>query len=161
MASSLYDPMAALRDLESSQGDREHIFEQSRFRIPATFQFDNVTFDIGAKSVLSDVSGYAAPGHVLAIMGPSGAGKTSLLDMLAGRVGHISQEYTVTGSIKVNGEQRDFDAFRTISAYVLQSDNFFPELTVRETIMLSALLRLPKDMPLEKKVARVSQVRIC
>ena len=38
------------------------------------------------KTVLSDVSGHALPGQLLAVMGPTGSGKTSLLNALAGRL---------------------------------------------------------------------------
>ena len=41
---------------------------------------------------------------------------------------------------------------------MLQADYFFPEMTVRETITLSARLRLPKDMPEQDKLDRVNQV---
>lgn len=86
------------------------------------------------------------------------AGKTSLLDTLAGRVAHSSQSLVFTGTVEVNREKRDYDSFRKMSAYVLQSDMFFPELTVKETITLSAILRLPKDMALSVKLQRVDQV---
>jgi ABC-type multidrug transport system ATPase subunit len=50
------------------------------------------------------------------IMGPSGAGKTSLLDALAGRL----PRNMVSGCVKVNGAQRKPWQFRAISEYVEQ-----------------------------------------
>ncbi|EDQ91872.1 uncharacterized protein MONBRDRAFT_19734 [Monosiga brevicollis MX1] len=94
---------------------------------------------------------------MLSVMGASGAGKTTLLNMLAGRLSDAGHGRS-SGSITINGYKRDFDTFRHISAYVLQSDSFFPELTVRETIMLSAKLRLPHDMPMSEKKARVDAI---
>lgn len=64
----------------------------------------------------------------------------------------------VEGEILVNGRKRDYDKFRQQSAYVLQEDCFFPELTVKETITLSAMLRLPRSMSKEEKEERVNSV---
>ena len=65
-------------------------------------------------------------------MGESGAGKTSLLDMLAGRktVGELG------GEITVNGRPRGKD-WQRISGYVMQDDLMLPSLTVRETVLFS------------------------
>lgn len=52
-------------------------------------------------------------------MGASGAGKTTLLNLLAGRLAP-SGNGTATGSVLVNGQKRNFDTFRLLSAYVLQ-----------------------------------------
>ena len=63
-----------------------------------------------------------------------------------------------TGHILINGEKRNYDSFRQMSAYVLQQDLLFPELTVLETVTLSALLRLPGKMKKEEKLSRVQAI---
>lgn len=73
------------------------------------------------KTILHNVSGNAVSGELLAIMGPTGCGKTSLMNILAGRVAGLKPSDTeLTGSIYVNGHQRDDNIFRKLSAYVLQ-----------------------------------------
>lgn len=157
---SLYDPLSALKLLEDNSAEREKIL-QPTFRKPVVLEFKDLRFAVDDKEIVRGVSGSAAPGHVMAIMGPSGAGKTSLLDLLAGRITVSQSRRSISGAILINGKKRNYDEFRKQSAYVLQSDNFFAELTVKETITLSAMLRLPRDMPDEAKHARVAQVHLC
>ncbi|XP_010527096.1 PREDICTED: ABC transporter G family member 5 [Tarenaya hassleriana] len=93
------------------------------------------------KHVLKGVTCWAKPWEILAIVGPSGAGKSSLLEILAAKV--IPQ----TGSVFVNQRPVDRAKFKKISGYVTQKDTLFPLLTVEETLMFSAKLRLklPED----------------
>ena len=73
------------------------------------------------KRILRNLYGRASSGELLAIMGPTGCGKTSLMNVLAARVADISAANAkLTGAILVNGLPRDDEAFRRISAYVLQ-----------------------------------------
>ncbi|TXG60403.1 hypothetical protein EZV62_014976 [Acer yangbiense] len=88
------------------------------------------------RHVLKDVSCRAKPWEILAIVGPSGAGKSSLLEILAGKLTPQS------GSIFVNENAMDRARFKKISGYVTQKDTLFPLLTVEETLMFSAKLRL-------------------
>lgn len=87
--------------------------------------------------VLKDVSCEARPGEITAIAGPSGAGKTTLLEVLSGRT-----KGRVSGHVLVNDQEMDAGSFRRKSGYVTQDDALFPLLTVEETLMYSALLRL-------------------
>lgn len=87
--------------------------------------------------ILNNVSMDAAPGQVMAILGGSGSGKTSLLNAMADRV--QSANCNMTGDILFNGEPLS----RSISrAYVIQQDILLQSLTVRETLRYSADLRL-------------------
>ncbi|OIV96999.1 hypothetical protein TanjilG_25824 [Lupinus angustifolius] len=102
------------------------------------------------KHVLKDVNCKVKPCEIMAIVGPSGAGKSSLLKILAGKVSPQS------GSILMNNKPVDKAQFRKISGYVTQNDTLFPLLTVEETIMFSAKLRL--NLPREQICLRVKSV---
>jgi ABC-type multidrug transport system ATPase subunit len=69
------------------------------------------------KPILKGVSGCIPPSQVSAIFGPTGAGKTSLLDVLARR----KRLSWIEGGIYVNG-QPQISAFQRLSGYVVQED---------------------------------------
>jgi ABC-type multidrug transport system ATPase subunit len=93
------------------------------------------------KRILREVSADCRGGELLAIMGASGAGKTSLLNMLAMRV-----TGEVRGTVRINGNTFSGRQFRRLTSFVEQDDRLFPWLTVRETLLFIAKLRLPKSM---------------
>ncbi|KAI1329767.1 hypothetical protein F5Y16DRAFT_81260 [Xylariaceae sp. FL0255] len=121
---------------------------------PATLYFENVCYGLNGKSILSDIRGVAHPGEITAIMGASGAGKTSFLDILArkNKRGHAS------GDFYVNGEKVNDAEFKSVVGFVDQEDTMLPTLTVHETILNSALLRLPRTMSRAAKEQRVYEV---
>lgn len=90
--------------------------------------------------ILKNVTGYVAEGKMTALMGSSGAGKTSLMDVLSLR----RKSGTVTGEIRVNGHLMT-QHFRRCTGYVEQFDTQSPQLTVRETVRFSAKLRLDES----------------
>ncbi|CAG8558234.1 14293_t:CDS:10 [Cetraspora pellucida] len=120
---------------------------------PATLQFKNVGYYVGEKQILSSIHGIVNPGEVMAILGGSGAGKTSFMDILArkNKVGMVS------GEIYVNGREVKDEEFKSVVGYVDQEDHLLPTLTVYETILYSALLRLPREMSIEAKKFRVTE----
>ncbi|KAL5222171.1 hypothetical protein ABZP36_026884 [Zizania latifolia] len=89
--------------------------------------------------LLRAVTCEAAPGEVVAIVGPSGAGKTTLLSVLAGSA---DPGRVVAGAVMVNGCAMDAARFRRVSGHVPQDDALFPMLTVEESLVYSARLRL-------------------
>ncbi len=108
------------------------------------------------KRVLSGVSGSVKSGQMLAIMGVSGCGKTSLLNILSGR--SDTPNAKLTGTVNVNGAPRDWHKFRHQAAYVLQDGALFGQLTVREQVLFSASLRLPSCMPSDEKGVLVDRI---
>jgi len=105
------------------------------------------------KALLQNVSGEANPSEVLAIMGPSGAGKSTLLDAISGRIESTSME----GHLLVNGHPMG-KKFQRQSGYVMQDDVLYPHLTVRESILYAARLRLPRSVSRAEKEKLVDEL---
>lgn len=136
------------------------LFLQNKFdqdvRVSVAFENVSCTIETGrgvSRKILKNVSGVCLPGQLTAILGPSGAGKTSFLDILAGR----KNIGLITGDILFNGEVRQKN-FQRISGYVLQDEKLIGTLTVREHLTFVALLRLPAPMPYEEKMKKVDAV---
>ncbi|KAI3404568.2 ADP1 [Candida oxycetoniae] len=122
---------------------------------PATLSFENISYTVGENNrVLNNAFGLVNPRECLAIMGGSGAGKTTLLDILAGK----NKDGKIAGSIYVNGNVVDPKYYKEIVGFVDQEDHLIPTLTVYETVLNSALLRLPRSMTFEQKQTRVVEV---
>ncbi|KAG9314939.1 hypothetical protein JVU11DRAFT_4047 [Chiua virens] len=120
--------------------------------VPATVHFKSLSYTLpNGLEVLKDVRGVAHPGSLTAVMGASGSGKSTLIDILA----HRSKIGSVSGSILINGRSVTPSQVRHVSGYVDQEDTLMETLTVYETVLYSALLRLPREMPEEEKIARV------
>ncbi len=121
---------------------------------PAALHFENVGYNLNGKQILSGISGAVHPGELMAIMGASGAGKTTFLDILA-RKNKIG---VTCGDFYLNGEKVRDEEFRNVIGFVDQEDTLLPTLTVHETILDSALLRLPKEMSRASKEQKVEDV---
>ncbi|RCN28073.1 hypothetical protein ANCCAN_26189 [Ancylostoma caninum] len=106
------------------------------------------------RPVLRKVSGVALPREVLAIMGSSGAGKTTLMNILAFQ---SSKEVESNGAVLVNGKAMTKYEMRRMSAYVQQIDLFCGTLTVKEQLMYSALLRMGNKYSHREKMEKVEE----
>ncbi|XP_072991166.1 ABC transporter G family member 39-like [Typha latifolia] len=104
--------------------------------------------------LLKSVSGAFRPGVLTALMGVSGAGKTTLMDVLAGRKtgGYID------GDIFISGYPKKQETFARISGYCEQNDIHSPHVTVYESLLYSAWLRLPAEIDAERRKMFVEEV---
>ncbi|KAJ7951716.1 Pleiotropic drug resistance ABC transporter [Quillaja saponaria] len=135
--------------------------------IPLAMSFDSVNYyvdmppemkDQGVTEdklqLLREVTGAFKPGVLTALMGVSGAGKTTLMDVLAGR----KTGGYVEGDIRISGFPKKQETFARISGYCEQNDIHSPQVTVRESLIYSAFLRLPKEVSNEEKMIFVDEV---
>ncbi|XP_023749630.1 ABC transporter G family member 32 [Lactuca sativa] len=104
--------------------------------------------------LLVNVTGAFRPGVLTALVGVSGAGKTTLMDVLAGRkTGGV-----IEGSIHISGYPKSQETFARISGYCEQNDIHSPCLTVVESLLFSAWLRLPSDVDIKTQKVFVEEV---
>ncbi|XP_044477754.1 pleiotropic drug resistance protein 3-like isoform X1 [Mangifera indica] len=127
---------------------------------PLSVAFENVKYYVdipGEKKklqLLSDVTGALRPGVLTALMGVSGAGKSTLLDVLAGRktTGYIE------GELKIGGYPKVQETFARVSGYCEQIDVHSPQITIEESLIFSAWLRLSPEIKTKIKTEFVNQV---
>ncbi|KAK1311462.1 ABC transporter G family member 26 [Acorus calamus] len=134
--------------------------------LPIFLKFEDVEFSVGGmsknpmkavikveggecKSILKGITGSIGPGEVLALMGPSGSGKTTLLKVIGGRL-----RDNVKGKISYNDVPYN-PALKRRIGFVTQDDVLLPQLTVEETLVFAASLRLPNIMNWQQKYSRV------
>jgi len=103
--------------------------------------------------LLRGVTSSFRPGVLTALMGVSGAGKTTLMDVLAGRKtgGYIE------GDIRISGFPKNQETFARVAGYCEQTDIHSPQVTIRESLIYSAFLRLPKEVNEEEKIVSTQQ----
>ncbi|CAH9075903.1 unnamed protein product [Cuscuta europaea] len=120
--------------------------------MPAEMRDQGVTED--RLQLLKGVTGAFRPGVLTALMGVSGAGKTTLMDVLAGRKtgGYIE------GDIRISGFPKKQETFARVSGYCEQNDIHSPQVTVHESLIFSAFLRLPKEVNKEDKMIFIDEV---
>ncbi|KAE8098899.1 hypothetical protein FH972_016927 [Carpinus fangiana] len=104
------------------------------------------------KQILKGITGSIGPGEILALMGPSGSGKTTLLKVIGGRLVD-----NVEGKITYNDIPYNAAVKRRIG-FVTQDDVLLPQLTVEETLVFAAFLRLPTNMNRQQKYERVEKI---
>ncbi|WOG84563.1 hypothetical protein DCAR_0103747 [Daucus carota subsp. sativus] len=160
--------LESLLDMDkSAQVKKNMVRQNSRKIVPGQgLEFSNLSYSVVKKLkkdgvwinketyLLNDISGQALRGEVMAIMGPSGAGKSTFLDALAGRIHQGSLE----GSVRIDSKPVSTSYMKMISSYVMQDDQLFAMLTVYETFMFAAEVRLPPSISRSEKKKRVYEL---
>uniref|UniRef100_V5NX96 PDR protein 5 n=1 Tax=Vinca minor TaxID=60093 RepID=V5NX96_VINMI len=160
-----------LRDyLQFSGSLARKSFKQKGMVLPfqrLSMSFNNINYyvdvplELKQQGVLEDrlqllvsITGAFRPGVLTALVGVSGAGKTTLMDVLAGRkTGGV-----IEGDIHISGHPKRQETFARISGYCEQNDIHSPCLTVVESLLFSAWLRLSSEVDLETQKAFVEEV---
>ncbi|OCF60041.1 ABC transporter [Kwoniella mangroviensis CBS 10435] len=123
----------------------------------STFTWKNLTYKVHNHgkdlTLLDDVFGYCKAGTLTALMGSSGAGKTTLMDVLAAR----KTEGEIHGEVLMNGQALPV-SFQRTTGYCEQVDVHLPQATVREALEFSALLRQPRSLSDKEKLAYVDVI---
>ncbi|GLT32727.1 hypothetical protein SLA2020_073720 [Shorea laevis] len=130
------------------------VFQNLQYYVDVPLEMRERGFDQEKLQLLSDVSGALRPGVLTALMGISGAGKTTLLDVLAGR----KTSGYIEGQIKIGGYPKVQETFARISGYCEQTDIHSPQLTVEESLIFSAWLRLAPEIESKTKDEFVNEV---
>jgi pSer/pThr/pTyr-binding forkhead associated (FHA) protein len=101
-----------------------------------------VSVSAGSSKILDRVTIACSSNELVGLIGPSGSGKTTLMKCLSG------QTLPGGGRVQLNGLEvySHFPVFRRHIGYVPQDDIIHRELTVYQTLMYAAKLRLPIDM---------------
>jgi ABC transport system ATP-binding/permease protein len=110
-------------------------------------------FSPSKRILTNDVSISAQPGTLTGVMGPSGAGKTVLLNLLSGYLTPDKGQVTV-GSFDIH---KSFGLIKDIIGYVPQDDTLIPELTVRQSLHYCLRLRYP-DMTAKVRQTLIEDV---
>jgi ABC-type nitrate/sulfonate/bicarbonate transport system ATPase subunit len=153
--------------LEESGNQSHHVSLLNSLRAgeKAYFGWSDVSFRLSAKAVgkskkdrmvLKNLKGSAMPGEVVAIMGASGCGKTSLLNVLSGRVVSMNG-HEVEGNFSINGVSVKPENLGPKVAFVTQEDSLCPTATPREALEFSARLRLPPSVSNEERQRMVDE----
>lgn len=115
-------------------------------------------YETGTTHILDHVSFDLPASNMMAIMGGSGAGKTTLLNVLAQRINvhHLSLNFS--GSVHYLDQSGQESRIST--AFMQQSDEFLPGLTLRETLDYQAQLRIPHLSLAERNGLILSVLRL-
>ncbi|KAJ0870671.1 putative ABC-type sulfate transporter [Helianthus annuus] len=129
-------------------------FQDLQYHVEPPLEMREHGFTGKRLQLLHDITGAFRPGVLTALMGVSGAGKTTLLDVLAGR----KTSGIVEGEIRIGGYPKVQDTFARISGYCEQTDIHSPQITVEESVIFSAWLRLHPDIDSRTKYKFVEEI---
>ena len=115
-------------------------------------ELKNISKKFKDKEILSNFNLKVEENKILAIVGPSGGGKTTLLRMLAGL------ESIDSGEIIFNGENLPLNELekRNLLGFVFQDFQLFPHMTVLENLVISPI----ETMGIKKDEAEAKAIKL-
>ena len=130
-----------------------------RKRGDAILEARGLTVEVAGRRLLEDVDLRVPAAECVAVMGPSGVGKTSLLNCLAGIATPAAGSVTVAGAQLTAMSSRRRAAFRLSHiGLVFQFGELLPELTVAENVALpSRLMGMPREKAQERAVSHLAR----
>lgn len=127
----------SVKDPESTEQHDEMVIGKKRFEIELSFIDLSLILKGSGKTILSSVTGKLSPGRVTAVMGPSGAGKTTFLNAIAGKTTNSH----IKGQVLINGKPGSIHSYKRVIGFVPQDDIVHGSLTVEENLQFSASYR--------------------
>lgn len=122
---------------------------------------DSVSKSFDNRQVLSNVSFAVSEGEILGIVGASGVGKTTLLNILVGFIPPDSGDVRVVSDGVSYSVTKNLDSIKTMYGFSTQNPSLYGKLTVRENIAhFAGLYSLSEDSAekLTKKLARLVEL---
>jgi len=100
-----------------------------------TLQLEDVTIAVHGRTLIRELSARIEPGRVLAVMGPSGSGKSSLLAWIAGA---LEAPFEARGALRLDGEDMSTRPIQQRRIGLLfQDDLLFPHLSVLGNLLFA------------------------
>ncbi|KAF5020767.1 hypothetical protein F66182_7195 [Fusarium sp. NRRL 66182] len=156
-----YSPGQAEKEMEASPQLKAFV-ESMRRAAEATnfglsFRYSDLVFHPkkSPKPILQNVTGSIEQGQLVAVMGGSGAGKSTFVNVLMGKTSNTG------GVVAVNNTPGKMKQYKKLTGYVPQDDIVLPELTVYENIVHSARIRLPCNWTKKEVEDHVESVIDC
>ncbi|EQC30659.1 hypothetical protein SDRG_11714 [Saprolegnia diclina VS20] len=146
----------------SVQSERSDLNSLAFSPVTLAFRDLSYTIQVGAKKqkssrqLLQGIHGCFEPGTLTALMGSSGAGKTTLMDVIAGR----KTAGVIAGDLYVNGHPMDRKTFNILMGYCEQFDIYEETSTVVEAFLFCAALRLPSSTSAGERAGFVRDVLV-
>jgi len=131
-----------------------YVTYDSGIRVEADHVVKTVRGPKGKLNIVNDISLTIKPGEFVAIIGGSGAGKSSFMNCISG------YSKPTTGQVRVNGEDlyENYETLKQVIGYVPQADIVYDNLSVQSMLEYAAKLRMPKDTTRAERKEKVSEV---
>lgn len=106
------------------------------------------------RHILQDVNLTVEPNEFIAIIGGSGAGKSTVMNAMSGF------EQATSGSVFVNGTDlyKNYQVLKNIIGYVPQQDIIYENITLMKMLEYSAKMRMPEDISAGERGERIREV---